>query len=379
MLPKLKVADVLNLERNQLEVLVPNRWKYRTLEAVRRCRTAEMGGHIDKCTCCKTLHISYNSCRNRHCPTCQGHKIQAWIEARTKELLPTTYFHLVFTIPHELNPYCLKYPKEIYSTLFKVAWATLKQFSQNPKHLGADMGMIGVLHTWGQNLSLHPHLHCIVPGGGVAKNGKWKKAKNKGKYLFNVKAMSPVFRAKFVAELRQKKLSIPQKIYDQVFSKNWVVFAKQPFCNSKSIIEYLGRYTHKIAISNHRIIAINKHKKEVTFSLKDYKKGGKRIVLTLKTTEFIRRFSLHILPKGFTKIRHFGILSSAWKKQKLPNLQKQMGVDFLQLEEVITKTIHKKCPTCKVGDLVTVLMFNNKGPPPKYRHLIEQNKTSDKN
>ncbi len=191
--PDLKVAAVLKIEEESLKRWSTNSWEYRTLMAITRCRTSEMGSHIDKCTHCESLHISYNSCRNRHCPTCQGHKQKQWIDARIKELLPSSYFHVVFTIPHELNPFCLSNSKELYTILFKTAWETLKQFSVNPKHLGAEIGMIGVLHTWGQNLSLHPHLHCIIPGGGVAKNGSWKKAKSKGKYLFNVKAMSLVF------------------------------------------------------------------------------------------------------------------------------------------------------------------------------------------
>ena len=368
--PNLKVADVLNFERDSLINLSSNSWKYRTLMAITRCRTSEMGSHIDKCTSCDSIHISYNSCRNRHCPTCQGHKTKQWIDARVKELLPTSYFHVVFTIPHELNPFCLRYSKEIYATLFKTAWETLKQFSQNPKHLGADMGMIGVLHTWGQNLSLHPHLHCIIPGGGVTKNGHWKQAKSKGKYLFNVKAMSIVFRAKFVAELRKKKLKIPQSVYDVLFKKEWVVYAKPAFGTAKSIVEYLGRYTHKIAISNYRILAINKEKRTVKFSLKNYKNGGKKTTLTLDTKEFIRRFSLHILPKGFTRLRHFGILSSSWKKDKLPMLQATMGVIRQEIQEGIDKTILKKCPKCKVGDLVTIMVCDNKGPPPKYSYLL---------
>jgi hypothetical protein len=369
--PNLKVADVLNLERDSLINLSSNSWKYRTLMAITRCRTSEMGSHIDKCTSCDSIHISYNSCRNRHCPTCQGHKTKQWINARVKELLPTSYFHVVFTIPHELNPFCLRCSKEIYATLFKTAWETLKQFSQNPKHLGADMGMIGVLHTWGQNLSLHPHLHCIIPGGGVTKNGDWKQVKSKGKYLFNVKAMSIVFRAKFVAELRKQKLKIPQSVYDLLFKKEWVVYAKPAFGTAKSIVEYLGRYTHKIAISNYRILTINKEKRTVKFSLKNYKNGGTKTTLILDSKEFIRRFSLHILPKGFTRLRHFGILSSSWKKDKLPKLQAQLGVVKQVVKEKIEKNVFKKCPKCKVGDLVTIVVSDNKGPPPKYRYLIK--------
>lgn len=305
-----KVADVLNQESEHLNKLCSNSWQERTLHALRKCRTQELGGHIDVCNCCKKLHISYNSCRNRHCPTCQGHKQNEWVQKRMTELLPVGYFHVVFTLPSELNKICLSHPKIAYSSLFKAAWATLQNFADTPKHLGAKMGMISILHTWGQNMSLHPHLHCIVPGGGITKYGKWKQAKNKGKFLFPVKAISKVFRAKYVAELRKQIPGLPQSLYDKLFSKNWIVYAKPPFSKPENVVEYLGRYTHKIAISNHRIRSINKDSKQIIFSLKDYKQGGKTKLLTLSYTEFIRRFSLHVLPKGFTRIRHYGILSS---------------------------------------------------------------------
>ena len=305
-----KVADVLNQESEHLNKLCSNSWQERTLHALRKCRTQELGGHIDVCNCCKKLHISYNSCRNRHCPTCQGHKQNEWVQKRMTELLPVGYFHVVFTLPSELNKICLSHPKIAYSSLFKASWATLQNFADTPKHLGAKMGMISILHTWGQNMSLHPHLHCIVPGGGITKYGKWKQAKNKGKFLFPVKAISKVFRAKYVAELRKQIPGLPQSLYDKLFSKNWIVYAKPPFSKPENVVEYLGRYTHKIAISNHRIRSINKDSKQITFSLKDYKQGGETKLLTLSYTEFIRRFSLHILPKGFTRIRHYGILSS---------------------------------------------------------------------
>uniref|UniRef100_UPI00293C1183 IS91 family transposase n=1 Tax=Cryomorpha ignava TaxID=101383 RepID=UPI00293C1183 len=277
---------MLRLEQDYISSNTFTGWHKRTLYAIERCRTPAMGGHIDECDCCHKLHISYNSCRNRHCPTCQGHKREAWIQARESELLNVPYFHVVFTLPSELNPFALKHPKVVYDSLFKAAWATLEQFGANPKHLGAQMGMIAILHTWGQNMSLHPHLHCIVPGGGVTKSGKWKPAKNKGKYLFNVKSMSQVFRAKYVDLLRKSKTPVPQEIYDKLFSKNWVVFAKQQFHAPKYVVEYLGRYTHKIAISNYRIKQIDKTKKTVTFQVKNYKKGGQKELLTLSTKEF---------------------------------------------------------------------------------------------
>lgn len=299
-----KVADVLNTHRHQLDELCSNSWKSRTLHALRKCRTAALGGHVDVCDYCKKVHISYNSCRNRHCPTCQGHKREEWIAKRSEELLDVPYFHVVFTLPHELNELALKSPALVYGTLFKTAWGTLSGFAGYPKNLGARPGMIALLHTWGQSLQLHPHLHCIVPSGGVSKQGKWKSSKNKGRFLFCVKAMSKVFRAKFVAELRKQDKNISQKLYTQLFKKKWIIYAKRPFKNTFTVIEYLGRYSHKVAISNHRITAINEQEKTVGFRIKNYRKNGKQEVLTLKQEDFIRRFTLHILPKGFTRIRH---------------------------------------------------------------------------
>tara|TARA_R110002167_G_scaffold360062_2_gene577426 strand:+ start:133 stop:1269 length:1137 start_codon:yes stop_codon:yes gene_type:complete len=365
-----KVADVLEMERDQISSQTFTGWHRRTLHAIRRCRTPAMGGHIDKCDCCHKLHISYNSCRNRHCPTCQGHKRESWIRARESELLGVPYFHVVFTLPPELNIYALSYPKIIYGSLFKAAWATLVQFGANPKHLGARTGMIAILHTWGQNLSLHPHLHCIVPGGGVNRSGKWKPAKNKGKYLFNVISMSGVFRAKYVALLRKEKVPVPQEIFNKLFDKNWVVYAKQQFHTPKYVVEYLGRYTHKIAISNYRIKQLDKADRTVTFQMKNYKKGGRKELLKLSTHEFVRRFALHVLPKGFTRIRHYGILSSGWKKEKLPALQKALATVPITSKEERPPLLNGICPSCKKGKLVTVMTFDGRGPPQGWKELL---------
>ena len=332
-----------------------------------------MGGHIDRCDnpACHKLHLSYNSCRNRHCPTCQGHKREAWIQARESELLNVPYFHVVFTLPSELHAVALTHPKEVYNALFKAAWATLKQFGENPKHLGGQMGMIAILHTWGQNMSLHPHLHCIVPGGGVTQSGKWKPAKNKGKYLFDVKSMSKVFRAKYVDQLRKNKLPVAQHVYDKLFTKKWVVYAKQQFHTPKYVVEYLGRYTHKIAISNYRIKRVDKALREVAFTAKDYNKGGKKQVLKLSAQEFTRRFALHVLPKGFTRIRHYGILSSGWKKEKLPALQNALATVPITIQKEKPPTMHRRCPSCKKGNLGTVMTFGQRGPPQGWEVLLK--------
>ena len=291
----------------------PSGYISKTLQALLNCRTAKMGGHVDVCTNCSHTRISYNSCRNRHCTKCQTTNKERWIEHHSEKLIPVKYFHVVFTLPHELNGLCIRYPGLMYNLLFESAWKTLDGFSQDKNHLGADSGMTAILHTWGQQLMFHPHIHCIVPGGGIEENGNWKNTKSQGKYLFPIKAVKNVYRAKFVAGIiklvKQGKINDPgKKFMDELFKKDWVVYAKRPFNNSKGVMEYIGRYSHKIAISNHRILDITE--KEVSFSYKDYRTEGMKKTMTLNGAEFLRRFALHILPKAFVKIRHFGILSS---------------------------------------------------------------------
>ncbi|WP_438712817.1 IS91 family transposase [Aquimarina muelleri] len=239
------VADLLNLEVDQLQEIAHTSWNARALHAIRKCRTKALGGHLDWCRECNKLHLQFNSCRNRHCPTCQGHKQHQWIAARTKELLAVPYFHVVFTLPDPLNYVAIRYPKVLYNILFDSVWQTLSAFGNNPKHLGAKLGMIAVLHTWGQNLQLHPHLHCIVPKGGVTKAGFWKKGKAKDDFLFSVEAMSIKYRGLFVSKLRKALPELPQSLYDELFKTVWVVYAKPPFGKPENVIEYLGRYTHK--------------------------------------------------------------------------------------------------------------------------------------
>jgi len=368
---KYQIATILNKNQDYLINSHFNSWQLRTLFAVGKCRTAALGGRIDACSHseCGALHLSYNSCRNRHCPKYQGHKTEAWICKREEELLPVAYYHVVFTLPSELNRLVLHAPKLIYNTLFKTAWATIKGFGENPTFLGAKTGMISILHTWGQNLSLHPHLHCIVPGGGVNKQGHWKWVKKKEKYLYPVKQMSRVFRAKFISELRKNGIKEPL-LFDKLFTKEWVVYAKRPFKKSHHVVEYLGRYTHKIAISNHRIKGITKQ--AVIFSSKNYKKGGKTELLRLHPKEFIRRFSLHILPKGFVRIRHYGFLSSTSKRVHLKELQNQLGKPKQTTPKV---SLHLLCPKCKQGHLQTIVVFDNRGPPNYWFAVLKNQKT----
>jgi hypothetical protein len=371
--PRFEVGQILKLHEQTIEKSGLNAWKKRTLFALSKCRTAELGGHIDLCThaACGHLHMSYNSCRNRHCPKCQGHKREEWIQKREDELLPVGYYHVVFTLPSELNELALKDPRLLYATLFKVAWSVIKGFGDNPKYLGAKAGMVAILHTWGQNLSLHPHLHCIVPAGGVNEKGKWKHAPKGNGFLFPVKEMSKVFRAQFVAELRANGIK-NKPLFDALFSKNWVVYAKKPFKTASSVVEYLGRYTHKIAISNHRIVhADNEY---VTFSAKNYRKNGQSERIKLKTKEFIRRFSLHILPKAFVRMRHFGFLSSTGKRIHLKKLQEQLGKPKIKQKIVL----HKRCFKCKKGTVITVCTFKGRAPPKEWLIKLNQQLTTEK-
>lgn len=365
--PVHEVAHIINRVNARLPVIVPNTWKQRTLYALSRCRTAGMGGHIDRCDNpeCNKLHISYNSCRNRHCPKCQGHLREQWIANREAELINTPYFHVVFTLPSDLNPQALAQPKLIYSLLFATAWGVIRDFGANPKMLGAKTGMIAILHTWGQNLSLHPHLHCIVPAGGLTVCGRWKATRSKGRFLFPVKAMGKVFRTRFVEGLR-KETTLSVELSGKLFAKPWVIYAKRPFFGPRQVIEYLGRYTHKIAISNQRITDVTKG--SVTFRVKDYRKGGKTTDCTLSHGEFIRRFAQHILPKRLVRIRHYGILSSTGKKKYLETIREQTGPVELPEKRPALQAGH--CPSCKTGSLVTIATFTRGRAPPQY--LLDQ-------
>ncbi len=314
MRPRHEVAHIIEKFNTayQKEYL-PTRNLSKTLNAILNCHKAKMGGHRDVCSNCKHTRISYNSCRNRHCTKCQSTNRERWIEHHSEKLLPVKYFHVVFTLPHELNGLCIRYPQLMYNLLFESAWKTFNGFSKNENHLGADTGMIAILHTWGQQLMLHPHIHCIVPGGGIDEKGNWKNTHSQGKYLFPIKEVKKVYRAKFVSAFRKlvKQGLIndqEKKFTEDLFKKDWVVYAKRPFNNSKGVMKYIGRYSHKIAISNHRILTITD--KEVSFSYKEYRAEGKKKVLTLSGEEFLRRFALHVLPKAFVKIRHYGIFSA---------------------------------------------------------------------
>jgi len=366
----------------------------KTLSAIQRCRTAELGGHIDKCDQCNHLRISYNSCRNRHCPKCQGLKKEMWIIQQEDMLLPVVYYHVVFTLPDVFNLLCMYNPRKMYDLLFTAAWHTLKTLSSDPQWIGAKSAATMILHTWSQNLSLHPHLHCIVPNGGLTKKGDWQfPKKGKDNFLFPVSAMKKIFKGFFIANLleliKEEQLIIPPDYFDyyqgktawrrMLYDKEWVVFTKKPFSTSKHVIDYLGRYSHRVAITDSRIIKSDGER--LFFKWKDYNDGAKNKVMRLKGTEFIRRFTMHILPPHYRKIRHFGFISNASKAKSIAQARKALGVRIGQL---LTKSERKglaifrlfgthqldACPQCKKGKMHVVFGINKNRPPP--RELLQK-------
>lgn len=365
----------------------PLGYHQKVLRAISICRTSVLGGHVERCDNheCRHERVAYNSCRNRHCTKCQHAEREKWIAARMEDLLDCTYFHLVFTIPEELNTYCLHFPRQLYHILFQAGKDTLFTFGHDPKHLGAQMGAVAILHTWGQNLSLHPHVHMIVPGGGFTKQNRWKDCASSGNFLFPLRPMATVFRAKFMEMFlgfaRQAEIQVPKELRRSLYAKNWVVHAKQPFKNPAAVVEYLGRYTHKVAISNHRIRTIENGK--VSFAYKDYAHGGVSKIMTLDAAEFLRRFCMHILPPGFVKIRHYGFFSRRGKEQlriyqmtqgilHIPTVRVEKHGDPLHFQESYD---HTCCPCYRKGVMQTVLYFEANAPPPAINNKIKTDTT----
>jgi len=383
---KYEVADVIHRflpQMIQSKLLIHHK---RTLNAISRCRTAALGSHTDKCDSCGHIKISYNSCRNRHCPKCQGIEKEAWIVMQEDMMLPIVYYHVVFTLPHLLNSLCLSNPKHLYDLLFKSAWRTLDTLARDPKWIGGQSAATMILHTWSQKMVLHPHLHCIVPDGALSKDGHWQFPKRgNGNFLFPVLAMNKVFKAVFMKGLKNlianEELILPndlhkdrrlvKKLLDQLYQKDWVVYTKKPFAGVNHVIDYLGRYSHRVAITNHRIVDIND--KTVSFIYKDYKDGAKKKVMTLDGEEFIRRFCLHILPPGFRKVRQYGFTSNASKAKSLNKARLALGQRLVILlvrkerKELAKLRIFgesDKCPSCKTGKMETIdTEEGNKDPP----------------
>jgi Putative transposase/Transposase zinc-binding domain len=346
----------------------------KVMRAVSVCRTQELGGHLDRCDACGLERPAYNSCRNRHCPKCQSLAKAKWLEKQTAELLPVGYFHLVFTLPHELNRLILAHKKICLSLLFKAVSETLLEFGQT--RLKGTLGIIAVLHTWDQTLKDHFHLHCLVPAGALSLDQScWIAARNN--FLFPVKALSRVFRAKFLDRLQQAsdKGKIPPANIEIKASrqKSWVVYAKKPFGSPRTVLDYLGRYTHRVALSNDRILQVENG--EVTLNYRDRKDGDRKKTITLEAQEFIRRFLLHVLPDGFMRIRHFGFLANRSKKQALaqcrnllkldpalPEIPKQSAKDLLLK---LTGVDISRCPSCHEGTMIPIgdLTPSSNAPP----------------
>ena len=337
----------------------PNVYQLNVLNSLLLCRTASLGGHKDKCDSCGAEQFSYNSCGNRHCPKCQLTKQMLWAEDRMRDSLNVKHFHIVFTVPDELNPVCLAHSTYFYESLFASAKETLAAFGYS--HYGVETGAICVLHTWGQNLSLHPHLHCIVPAAGLTPLGKLKAIGNQGKYLYPVRQLSVVFRSKLLEALKRNlkkkgRLAEFQSVIERSYAKPWVVYSEASLGNARQVINYLGKYTHRVAITNMRIKNIDE--RGVTFSYKDYADKANVKLMTLTGVEFLRRFCMHILPKRFVKIRYFGILTSAYREQ-VGSLKTKP--DIFQLTETREQRIKRltgfdncKCPKCKTGTMQAI-------------------------
>jgi hypothetical protein len=351
----------------------------RVMRAIEICRTRELGGHVEQCDRCGKIRISYNSCRNRHCPKCQFLSKERWVLEVNRYLLPLQYFHVVFTLPDLLNPLVLRNKKAMYDMLFQSASQTLKELSEDPKHLGARIGFISILHTWGQNLTDHPHIHCIVTGGGMSPNAdRWISCKKN--FFIPVKVLSARFRNKLLINLKKSRsaneLKFPgtienlkvkinfQSLIDNLFAKQWVVYCKPSFKQSKDVVEYLSRYTHRVAIANHRIIKVENDK--VFFRYRDYSDKDKVKVMSLDAFEFIRRFLLHILPDRFVKIRYYGLWAQRNRNKFLNICCDLLGVpseernvteipsDWQELYLMITGEDITKCPFCGEGRMILI-------------------------
>jgi hypothetical protein len=351
----------------------------KVLRAVQNCRTAVLGGHVEACDQCGHQQIAYNSCRNRHCPKCQGSAMARWLAARAAELLPVPYFHLVFTFPAALGPLALQNPRVLYGLLLRAAAQTLLEVAANPRHLGAEIGFLTVLHTWGQNLMHHPHVHCVIPAGGIGAGGSQWIPCRQGFFL-PVRVLSRVFRGKFVHGLKRAhargelefhgdlaELAVPERferLLDQAVRHDWVVYAKRPFGGPEQVLKYLARYTHRVAISNSRLLRL--HNGRVTFRWKDYARGGRQRTMTLAAVEFIRRFLLHVLPIGFMKIRHYGFLANHARSSKRELCRRLLNVPATppaeedrrqawQPHEVNQHDSSRPCPHCQHGRLRIIL------------------------
>jgi putative transposase/transposase-like zinc-binding protein len=386
MRPPLEVADIFRqhgYDFRLMHSLSPE--QRRVMRAIERCRTAALGGHVEQCDACGHQRIAYNSCRNRHCPKCQSLAKTRWLQARLDDLLPVEYFHVVFTLPEQLAAVALQNKRVVYNLLFSAAAETLRTIAADPRHLGADIGFLAVLHTWDQTLRHHPHLHCVVPGGGLSVDGQGWRSCRSGFFL-PVNVLARLFRRLFLQGLErayeQDKLSFHgacaflakptafNRLLKSVQTREWWVYAKPPFGGPAQVLAYLGRYTHRVAISNHRLLSL-KHGK-VTFSWRDNRHGQLRSTMTLTAEEFIRRFLLHVLPRGFQRIRQFGLLSNR-RRSELARCRQLLGTteqtveplcqDYKTLYQTVTGASLRPCPACCTG---TMKFFSSLVPQSNY-------------
>ena len=371
-----------------------SRGQRRVMSDIERCRTAALGGHVEQCDACGHLRISFNSCRSRHCPKCQSLVRAQWLEDRQAELLPVEYFHVVFTVPQEIAAIAYQNKAVVYGILFHATAETLRTIAADPKHLGAEIGFIAILHTWGQNLLHHPHLHCVVPGGGVSPDGQRWISCRPGFFL-PVRVLSRLFRRLFLAQLQQAFDDGELHFFNSIaalhdraaFAKylaparqtEWVVYAKAPFGGPQQVLQYLGRYTHRVAISNNRLIDFADG--QVTFAWKDYRHESRNKLMRLDAQEFVRRFLLHVLPPGFQRIRHFGLLANRHREVKLEHCRQLLDVpapvvdlseeeplDYRDRYQRLTGVSLRDCPQCGRGQMVCIESFLSgslpRGPPP---------------
>jgi Putative transposase/Transposase zinc-binding domain len=392
--PKLEVADIFRrygeaYRQHHGAALSPA--QRRVMTAIELCRTAALGGHLERCDNCAYERPCYDSCRNRHCPKCQSLARAAWVEKRQAEILSTHYFHVVFTLPEQIVAIAYQNQELVYGMLFRATAETLSTIAADPNHLGAEIGFFAVLHTWGQNLLHHPHLHCVVPGGGISPDGsRWISCRPR--FFLPIRVLSRLFRRLFLTYLQEafdagklrfcsslEGLREPQVFHrylDSVRHVNWVVYAKPPFAGPQQVMDYVGRYTHRVAIANHRIVDIENG--QVSFNWRDYRDNNQQKVMRLSAEEFIRRFLLHVLPSGFHRIRYYGFLGNRYRKQKLERCRHLLGMtprnesssqppscaDYRDRYERLTGHSLRECPVCHRGRMITVeLLAKNRSPP----------------
>jgi hypothetical protein len=363
-----EVADVIRLFGDALlregEVTPARR---RVMRALLACRTSQLGGHVESCDNCDYRRIAYNSCRNRHCPKCQGSRQAKWLEDRAKDLLPVEYFHVVFTMPEELARIALQNKRVVYGILFAASAATLHTIAADPKHLGAEIGFVCVLHTWSQDLRHHPHVHCVVPGGGLAPDGSWVACRPG--FFLPVRVLAAMFRGKFVAALRaafeRGELRLQGSLrslcdaasfaacLDRAMARRWVVYSKPPFGGPEQVLKYLARYTHRVAIGNRRILDVSAD--GVTFRWRDRAQSNRLRTMLLPGVQFLRRFLQHVLPRGFTRLRHYGLLANRKRSAKLAECRLQLDAPMASPTSPCVEPFElpeERCPACHMGRLV---------------------------